>query len=154
MTQDEIRTHLGVNASVFVQVAKSGDGSPEIAWGDTFFYVYNKNGEPSKMPFTTIVTKYYDGFDSESNLNRGGLYRLNIKVGKRKFEELFKFEPKEFEKKRGQFNFASINKLFPHPLYGSQGWTSIINPDKESAKLIYTLLDFSLERALGIVFHP
>ena len=148
MTQDEIRERFGSNSSVFIQIANSGDGSPEIAWGDTFFYVRDNSGEPKKMPFTTIVTKDYTGFDSESNLNRGGLYRLNIEIGKEKFEDLFGFKTNEFEDNRSRFNFSSLNQLFPHPLYGSNGWVSIINPDADSAAKVNNLLDFSLERAL------
>lgn len=100
------------------------------------------------MPFTTIVTKDYAGFDSDSNLNRGGLYRLNIEIGKEKFEDLFGFKTNEFEGNRSRFNFSSLNQLFPHPLYGSNGWVSIINPDADSATKVNNLLDFSLERAL------
>lgn len=148
MTQDEIRERFASNSSVFIQIANSGDGSPEIAWGDTFFYVRDNSGEPKKMPFTTIVTKDYTGFDSESNLNRGGLYRLNIEIGKEKFEDLFGFKTNEFEDNRSRFNFSSLNQLFPHPLYGSNGWVSIVNPDADSAAKVNNLLDFSLERAL------
>ncbi|WP_287804241.1 DUF6194 family protein [Diaphorobacter sp.] len=148
MTQDEIRERFGSNSSVFIQIANSGDGSPEMAWGDTFFYVRDNSGEPKKMPFTTIVTKDYTGFDSESNLNRGSLYRLNIEIGKDKFEDLFGFKTNEFEDNRSRFNFSSLNQLFPHPLYGSNGWVSIINPDADSAAKVNNLLDFSFERAL------
>lgn len=148
MTQDEIRALLGSNASVFVQVAGEGDGSPEIAWGDTFFHVRDSSGEPRKMPFATIVTKDYAGFDSESDLNRGGLYRLNIETGREKFEALFGFKPGEFENHRDRFDFTSLDRLFPHPLYGSSGWVSIINPDAGRTAEIGALLRFSLERAL------
>jgi hypothetical protein len=148
MSQDEIRKRLGSNASVIVQIASSGDGSPEIAWGDTFFYVRDKSGEPKKMPFTTIVTKDYSGFDSESQLNRGDLYRLNIEVGREKFESIFGFMTSEFEENRTRFNFSSLNQLFPHPVYGSNGWVSIINPDQDAISEVNVLLDFSLERAL------
>jgi hypothetical protein len=34
------------------------------------------------------VTQDYDGFDTGSNLNRPGVFRLNIAVGRDRFEEL------------------------------------------------------------------
>jgi Family of unknown function (DUF6194) len=149
MTQDDIRKRLGSHApAVVTQVAQPGDGSPEIAWGDTFFYVRDKEGAPKKMPFATIVTKDYVGFDSVSNLNRGGLYRLNIEVGKEKFEELFGFKTGDLEEHRVQFNFSSLNQLFPHPTYGSSAWVSIVNPDTDSVPLVNALLDYSVARAL------
>lgn len=149
MTQNEIRKYLGDNTDVLVQIANSGDGSPEIAWGDTFIYVRDKSGEPKKMPFTTIVTKDYEGFDSDSNLNRPGLFRLNIEVGKGKFEELFGFCPKEMKENRSKFDFTASNKLFPHPLYGDYGWVSIISPEENSASIVKSLLGYSLARASG-----
>ena len=149
MTQDEIRRYLGANESVQVQIAASGDGSPEMAWGDTFFYEVDKNGEAKKMPFTTIVIKDYEGYDGDSMLNRGGLYRLNIEVGKEKVEELFGFNPKELGNHRSAFDFAVMNQLFPHPLYGPNGWVSIISPTNQSKDTVNALLDFSLQRALS-----
>lgn len=149
MTQDEIREHLGANEMVLIQIADPGDGSPELAWGDIFFYIRDKRGEPKKMPFTTIVTKDYEGFDTDSKLNRGGLYRLNIEVGKEKFEELFGFRPKEYDQNRSKFDFTAVNQLFPHPLYGKNGWVSIINPENKSTDMVDSLLDFSLKRALN-----
>jgi len=148
MTQDEIRQRLGSNASVLVQIASSGDGSPEIAWGDTFFFVRDKSGEPKKMPFSTIVTKDYDGFDSDSNLNRGGLYRLNLEIEKDEFAKLFGFRPDQFADNRSKFDFSSQDELFPHPLYGQNSWVSIINPGVNSSAQINALLDLSLGRAL------
>lgn len=147
MTQDDIRALLGSDASVHIQIASPGDGSPEIAWGDTFFHVRDKDGEPRKMPFATIVTKDYAGFDSESDLNRGGLYRLNIDSGKEEFEALFGFKPDELKNHRDRFDYAALNRLFPHPLYGPSGWVSIINPDAELVPTVEALLRRSLERA-------
>jgi hypothetical protein len=148
VTQDDIRMHLGAHSEVLVQIAGTGDGSPEIAWGDTFFYVRNANGEPPKMPFATIVTKDYESFDCDSNLNRGGLYRLNMDVGKEKLEELFGVKPGELQQNRGKFDFTSVDQLFPHPIYGPNGWVSIINPQVESSGVVNSLMDFSLKRAL------
>lgn len=149
LAQDEIRELLGAYGEVSVQIAQPEDGSPEIAWGDTFFFVRNESGEVSKMPFATIVIKDYGDFDCASQLSRGGLFRLNIEVGKEKFEALFGFAPRDFELHRSSFDFALVNVLFPHPVYGAHGWASIINPrDDES---IRALLEFACQRALARV---
>ena len=103
------------------------------------------------MPFATIVIKDYVGFDIASQLDRGGLFRLNIEVGKQKFEELFGFAPKALDAHRDAFDFTALDRLFPHPLYGSHGWASIINPADASRDAVLALLDFSLARALGRV---
>ncbi|MCC5903761.1 MAG: hypothetical protein JJT87_17745 [Halomonas sp.] len=148
VTQEEIREHLRANVRVVVQVAGPGDGSPEVAWGDTFFYVRDHSGHPKKMPFVTIVTKDYEGFDTASNLDRGGLFRLNIDVGKEKFEALFGFEPRDLELYSDRFDVTSVSQLFPHPVYGASSWVSIINPGSEATDMVNSILEFSLERAL------
>jgi hypothetical protein len=148
VTQDDIRKYLARSDAVVIQVARADDGSPEIAWGDTFFYIRDKSGAPKKMPFTTIVTKDYDGFDTDSQLNRGGLYRLNIDVGKEKLEEMFDFKPREPTQLQSKFDCTALNTFFPHPVYGPHGWISIINPDQEQASAVHSLLDFSQQRAL------
>jgi Family of unknown function (DUF6194) len=149
VNQDDIRDYLGAMDRVSVVVSAPGDGSPEVAWGDTFFFARDEHGESKKMPFATIVIKDYEGFDSYSKLNRGSLYRLNIEIGKEKFEELLGFKPKELEANRNSFDFTALNQLFPHPFYGTHGWVSIINPSGDSRELVTALLDFSSKRAIS-----
>lgn len=148
MNQDDIRSYLGAHPAVRIQIAADGDGSPEIAWGDTFFTVVGADGEPRKMPFATLVIKDYPGFDSESQLDRGGLFRLNLDLGKTRFEALFGFAPKDLEPHRGEFDFSATNRLFPHPVYGAHGWASIINPESAQQDRVQALLDEALNRAL------
>ena len=71
MEQDEIRDYMAAMDGVNVQIAARGDGSPEIAWGDTFIFARDERGESKKMPFATIVIKDYGDFDCESKLDRG-----------------------------------------------------------------------------------
>ncbi|ACY14015.1 DUF6194 family protein [Haliangium ochraceum] len=148
MTEDEIRRLLSGSPSVQVQVATCGDGSPEMAWGDTFFFTRDEHGMARKMPFATIVTKDYRGFDMASKLDRGGLFRLNIELGREAFTELFGFAPRELEKRRGDIDYAALDIWFPHPIYGAQGWSSIINPSSASAERAKALLALARERSL------
>src|SRR6266702_2420064 len=69
---------------VDVEVGSREAGSPEIAWGDTFFiYDPDRNLEGAgRFPFATIVTKDYGDFDDASDLNRPGVFRFNIGVSK------------------------------------------------------------------------
>jgi hypothetical protein len=56
---------------------------------DDSFFFYDPKGERQAsrcMPFATMVTKDYDGFDTASDLNRPGIFRLNIAVGRQAFE--------------------------------------------------------------------
>jgi Family of unknown function (DUF6194) len=53
-----------------------------VASGDSFFFYDADRSEPAnqRFPFATLVTG--DRYDQFSNLNRPGVFRLNIGVGK------------------------------------------------------------------------
>src|SRR3954466_5915285 len=71
--------------------ASKENGAPEASWGDTFFF-YNSPGEEAdeqKFPFATIVTRDYPDFDFASNLNRPGVFRLNIGISRETYRFLF-----------------------------------------------------------------
>jgi len=123
-------------AGVEVLVASKEGGAPEIAWRDSFFYV----GPDRKMPFATIVTKDYGDFDCASNLNRPGVFRLNIGVSKDKFRSLF-------DAVEAKHDFAALDRLMPHPVHGPQYWVCVLNPSAETFEAVRPLLAEAYERA-------
>lgn len=95
MTEDDIIAFVTSLSGVAAITASEANGAPEISWGDSFFF-YDPDGElqtSRRMPFATMVTKDYDGFDTASNLNRPGVFRLNIAVGRAAFERLIGYPP-------------------------------------------------------------
>ncbi|HEU0080196.1 MAG TPA: DUF6194 family protein [Longimicrobiaceae bacterium] len=110
-----------------VDVVRPGpDAEPAIARGDTFFiYDPERNLPPQKQfPFATIVTKDYGDFDRASNLDRPGVFRLNVGVGKETYRALFG--------ESAGHDFTALDRLMPHPVYGPQHWVSILNPAEET----------------------
>ena len=82
---DRVRRQL---EGVDVVTAAPESGAPEIAWGDTFF-TYDPDhrlASSQQFPFATIVTKDYGDFDRASNLDRPGVFRLNVGVSARTYE--------------------------------------------------------------------
>lgn len=132
------RTFDGVD----VEIASREGGAPEIAWGDTFFiYDPNRNLEgPRRFPFATIVTKDYGDFDNASNLNRDGVFRLNIGVSKETFEVLFR---------EGHYDFATLDQLMPHPVYGKNHFVSVLNPSDATFEKVKPLLAEAYEIAVS-----
>ncbi len=110
-----------------------------VASGDTFFFYNPDSNVPPdhKFPFVTLVTS--DINDQFSNLNRPSVFRLNIGVGKQTFRTLFG-EPKlppygnmaESSDAPSDYDFAVLNQLMPHPVYGRMYWVCILNPDDET----------------------
>ncbi len=118
-----------------IVVASAEAGSPEISWGDTFFF-YGKEERTGAFPFATIVAKDYGEFDNASNLNRPGIFRLNIGLSRETFRSLFSanFSPSDYD-------FAALDKLMPHPVYAAQFFACILNPsDATFEKTVRPLL--------------
>lgn len=136
MEQSEIREFVAANyPGVDTQIAAAENGAPELAWGDTFFiHDPERNLEgPRRWPFATIVTKDYGEFDDRSNLNRPGVFRLNIGVSKETYRSLFPGV--------GDNDFTALDTLMPHPVYGENHWVSVLNPSEATFAQIRPLLD-------------
>jgi len=119
----------------------AGSEFPEIAWGDHFFY-YSPDGTvpANTQPFATIVTKDYPD-DTSSNLDPDGRWRLNIHVGSETFTELTGDSPRDFDPLSfGLQHFAHPDTLVPHPVYGSLGWISVVNPGAETTATVLELV--------------
>jgi hypothetical protein len=113
--------------------ASAATGAPEAAWGDTFF-TYDPERRldaAQQFPFATIVTKDYGDFDNASDLNRPGLFRLNVGVGSRTYESLFGPAGAAHLAGGGR-DFSVADTLLPHPAYARQHWVCIVNPGDET----------------------
>ncbi|MEH1166789.1 DUF6194 family protein [Micromonospora sp. CPCC 205539] len=125
-------------------VASEDNGSPEGAWGDRFFYV----GPDRRQPFATLVEHDVPGFDESSQLDRPGVYRLNLDLGRIEFERRFGFPPKAFEEHRHEFDFARLDTLVPHPGYALYGFGSIVMPGPQMLPEVDRLLEIAHARAV------
>jgi hypothetical protein len=131
-------TFEGVDAAVGSEEA----GSPELAWGDTFFiYDPHRTLEGSKrFPFATIVTKDYGGFDNASKLDRPGVFRLNIGISKETHASLFDAS--------AEHDYTTLDQLMPHPVYGRNHWVCVLNPSEATFETLKPLLQEAYERAV------
>ena len=114
-----------------VNVMRPDDGPGA---GDTFF-IYDPRGdlEPrQQMPFATIVTKDYGDFDNRSNLNRPGVFRLNVGVSRDTFKSLFPVD--------SDYDYAAFDQLMPHPVYAPQSFVCVLNPSTDTFERLKPLL--------------
>jgi Family of unknown function (DUF6194) len=151
MTQDEIAAFVTGLPGAVVVTASEANGAPEVAWGDSFFFYDPGGDEPAdrRMPFATIVTNDYDGFDTASELSRAGVFRLNIGVGRAVFEELLGYPPTAHAERSAGTDYTALDRLIPHPVYATQAWVSILNPGDATAGLARSLLTGAHIRAAG-----
>ena len=146
MDEDGIRQYIGTTFDgVDVEIGSPEAGAPELAWGDTFF-IYDPNREfegARRFPFATIVIKDYGEFDNASQLNRPGIFRLNIGVSKGTYQRLF---PDDAE-----HDFTALDRLMPHPVYGRNHWVCVLNPSDATFHDVTPLLNeayaIAVERA-------
>jgi len=142
MDQSDIVRYISETFSG-VDVVSPSDG---VGAGDTFFiFDPDRNlDDKQRLPFTTIVTKDYGDFDAASNLNRPGVFRLNIGVSHETFRSLFGAQPSG--ESDTQYDFAVFDHLLPHPVYATQSWVCVLNPSAPTFERVKPLLAEAYER--------
>ena len=68
--------------------------------------------------YATLVTT--NEHDDASDLDRPGVFRLNLGVDRATFERIAAADPEP--------DYTAFDRLLPHPVYGQQLWISILNP--------------------------
>jgi hypothetical protein len=149
MDEPEIVRMIAALPGVVVVTAGPDSGAPEVAWGDSFFfYDPDDAGDAARrFPFATLVTKDYPGFDTDSRLDRPGVFRLNVPAGRERFARLFGFAPGELDDHRSEFRFDALDLLMPHPVYGRQGWVSVVVPGPATGHVVRELIAHAHQRA-------
>ena len=95
----------------------------EDNYGYAFFFV----GDDHRVGFVTIG--YSDNeFDAVSNLNREGVFRVNIGVSKATFDALLG------DASTDSIDYSVLNVFLPHPHYAKQHYLSILNPSGENVE--------------------
>lgn len=117
----------------------------ETANRDRFFFA----GVSHRMPFATIVVRDTPGVDEESRLDRPGVFRLNIALGRTEFTRRFGYPPADAAERRAGVDFARLGVVMPHPAYAVQGWAAVLNPPVALLPELDDLLDRARRRASG-----
>ncbi|MEE2032744.1 DUF6194 family protein [Rhodococcus chondri] len=145
MTRDEIIDFVRDLDGVLLLRPEPGDGSPDIAWGDTFIYYAPDGAVPTTtQPFATIVTKNYPG-DESSRLDRPDTFRVNIAAGKDEFLARVGRAPRD-PAAEGE-DASATDTLMAHPVYGTLGWLAVVNPAERTEGVVRELLRRSYDLA-------
>ena len=138
MDQDTIIQYI-TDTFAGVEALRPTDGPGA---GDTFFFSQaQRDVDPTRrQPFATIVTKDYGDFDNASQLDRSGVFRLNIGVSRETFRALFGYLPGKESAKSAEYDYAALDQLMPHPVYAPQSWVCVLNPSPETFETVKPLL--------------
>lgn len=117
------------------------------AWGEQSFF-YNPEGKlPRGVYFATLKDKNGDN-DKASDLDRADVFRFNFGISKISYEKVLGTKPSR-PLAGGVVDtghdFAQLNTLLPHPVYGWMSWVCILNPDQKVFRSLLPLLSESYE---------
>jgi hypothetical protein len=96
-----------------------------VADGNTFF-MYDPDG---MFPMATLMIN--DVNDQASNLDRPGVFRLNIGIGKQTYYALLGAPPSRPGASgivETGHDFTALDQLMPHPVYANMYWVCVLNP--------------------------
>ncbi|WP_395729318.1 DUF6194 family protein [Nakamurella sp.] len=137
MTIDEITEFIESLGGVLTLRPGPGDGSPELAWGDRFFYYSPAGVLPTGQPFATIVTKDYPD-EPAAGLDRPGAFRVNIAAGKDEVRARIGRDPRAPAATAADPGVPDV--VAAHPTYGALGWLAVVDPGPATRSDVLTLL--------------
>jgi hypothetical protein len=145
-----------MNESVITHYITSAFGDVHVAdtWGDSFFYYNPDSSQPDEVYFATLKSGD-DDYDNQSNLNRPGVFRLNMGLSKPTYESLFGAAPSRHNaqsmEETGNYDYAAFDQLLPHPVYAHMNWVCILNPSAETFRTLQPLLEDAYALAVSRV---
>ena len=107
--------------------------------GDHYFFADPTQPANNRLPFATLMTG--DRYDDFSRLDRPGVYRLNIGVSPATYRA--RFGPQSFPQDPAEsgYDFAVLDTVMPHPVYGSMFWLCVLNPSEETFAGVQPLVE-------------
>lgn len=108
-------------------------GLENVQREDNFGYVFFFVGDDHRLSFVTIANSDSD-YDNVSNLNREGIFRINIGVSRETFKNLIGEPGPE------QVDYSALNVFLPHPDYARQHFVCILNPSGENIETTHKLI--------------
>lgn len=108
MLARQILAFVGSLEGVAVLIASEEGGAPEVAWGDSFFYDVPVGEELNyqQQPFATLACSDYVGFDVESQLDRPGMFRVNIAVGRERYRHLLGHVAPDHQQHQSDYDYG------------------------------------------------
>jgi len=116
--------------------------------GYTFFFFRDEH----MHAFATIASTGNE-YEKISNLDRPGVYRLNIGVSRDTFQSLFG----KGKIDTSAYDFTALNTIMPHPDYSSQHFICVLSPSEAMFERIRPMLaeayDIAMKRYKGQKAH-
>lgn len=119
------------------------------SWGEKGIF-YNPNKTLKRGVYVLTVKEKDGDNDKASNLDREGVYRVNLGVRKNTFCGMFGEIPAR-PSKGGvvdmPYDFGSIDQIIPHPVYAWISWICVLNPSESTFEKLNPLISEAYEYA-------
>jgi len=126
------------------------EGSILVESGGEKGIFYNP-GHALKRGVYILTVKEKDGDnDKGSNLDRPGIYRVNLGVRKGTFIKLFGAVPKRpgaGEIVEMDYDFSVTDQILPHPVYAWMSWLCVLNPAEDTFEALKPYIQEAYEYA-------
>ena len=99
--------------------------------GYTFFFYRDDH----MLPFATIASTGNE-YERISNLDRPGVYRLNIGVSRKTFQSVFGANKINVS----DYDFTVLDTIMPHPDYAAQSFICVLSPSEATFERIRPML--------------
>lgn len=119
------------------------------SWGERGIFYNPENKLKRGIYVLTIKEKDGDN-DKGSNLDRDGVYRVNIGLRKTTFQKMYGYipaRPAAGEIVDMDCDFTATDTILPHPVYAWMSWISILNPSIDTFQRLQPLIRESYEYA-------
>ena len=101
------------------------------AYGYTFYFY----GSDHRLPFATLASSDNE-YDRISNLDRPGVFRLNMGVSQPTFQALFGTAKVDISR----YDFTALDVIMPHPDYAPQNFICVLSPSVATFERLRPLL--------------
>ncbi len=108
-------------------------GLPDVQQSELYGYRFYFVGDDHRLPFTTIANADNE-YDRVSNLDREGVYRVNIGVSRETFDALIG------PAGAAEVDYTALNVFLPHPDYAKQNFVCILSPAGENEEATRQLI--------------
>ena len=119
------------------------------SWGESGIF-YNPDNALKRGIYVLTVKEKDGENDKSSDLDRDGIFRVNIGVRKSTFIDLFGYVPAR-PPKGGivdmPYDLTQTDKILPHPVYGWISWLCVINPSDATFEQLKPLIQEAYEYA-------
>ena len=116
---------------------------PGVETTTNFGYIFFFYKTDHMVPFATIASSDNE-YEQISNLDRPGVFRLNIGVSRETFQSLFGTAKVDV----GSYDFTALDVIMPHPDYSPQNFICVLSPSEATFEKVRVLLAEAYEIAV------